>query len=224
MTVIDGALSSLMNTNDLAGAQKTKKNELSKDDFMKLFLTQLKLQDPMKPTTNSEMMEQMAQMTSLSSAQDLSKTINSLNQNMSKSQVLEASQLIGKSVQLPSKVAHLSDINGMNGSVVLPAPSNDVTVSITDNNNQVVKSIKLNAMSSGVMDFKWDGMDANGNKMKSDYYNISASATINGKQVAVPTAGTFPVNSVAFDQNNSAVILNLEGIGGVGMNDIIKIV
>ena len=53
---------------------------------------------------------------------------------------------------------------------------------------------------------------------------MSASAVINGNATSVPTAGTFRVNSVGLDQNNSEVILNVEGKGGVGMSDIIKIV
>ncbi|MDR3476560.1 MAG: flagellar hook assembly protein FlgD [Gammaproteobacteria bacterium] len=223
MTVIDTKVRAALN-GSMDTAEGPKKNELSKDDFMKLFLTQLRMQDPLKPTSNSEMMQQMAQFTSLSSAQELQKTIKGLNANMGKSQVLEASQLIGKNVQMPSKSAYLSGEKGLEGSVIMPAASNALSVTITDSNNQVVKTINLSAPSSGVVDFKWDGLDAEGNQLNPDYYHLSASAMINGESVAVPTAGTFRVNSVGLDQNNGGVILNLDGMGGVGMNDIIKIV
>ena len=223
MTNIDTTLLSDINAQGQDNKTK-KKNEIDQEGFMKLFLTQLKLQDPMKPTSNTEMMQQMAQMTSLSSSQELEKTINSLSSNLGSSQVLQASQLIGHSVQLPSKVAELSDTKGLNGSVIMPTASNNIVVSITDPNNQVVKTINLNAGSSGVVDFHWDGLDADGNKLNPNFYTISASAAIDGKQVAVPTAGTFSVNSVAMDQKDNSVILNLSGMGGVKMNDIIKIV
>ncbi len=41
-------------------------------------------------------------MTSLSSTQELEKTIKSLNSNLTRSQMLEATQLIGKEVQIPT--------------------------------------------------------------------------------------------------------------------------
>jgi flagellar basal-body rod modification protein FlgD len=224
MTIIDTKLRAALNGSEADIAEGRKKNELSRDDFMKLFLTQLRMQDPLKPTSNTEMMQQMAQFTSLSSAQELQKTIKSLDVNMGKSQVLEASQLIGKEVQMPSKTAYLSGTSGLAGSVVMPAASNAIAVTITDANNQVVKTVNLTAPSSGVVDFRWDGLDADGKKLNPDYYHLSASAMINGEAVAVPTAGTFRVNSVALDQTTGGAILNLEGMGGVGMNDIIKIV
>lgn len=224
MTAIDTKLRSVLNGPEIETAETHKKNELSKDDFMKLFLTQLRMQDPLKPTSNSEMMQQMAQFTSLSSAQELQKTIKNLDLNMGKSQVLEASQLIGKNVQMPSKNAYLSAANGLSGSVIVPSASNAITVTITDANNQVVKTVNLNSPSAGVVDFRWDGLDADGNQLSAAYYHLSATAMMDGKAVAVPTAATFRVNSVALDQNNGGAILNLEGMGGVGMNDIIKII
>jgi flagellar basal-body rod modification protein FlgD len=198
--------------------------ELSKDNFIKLFLTQLKMQSPLKPLQSSEMMQQMSQLTSLSATQELEKTIKSLNANLGKSQVLQASQLIGKKIQLLNNTSPLTPLDGLSGSIVLPSAAQDLTVMIKDKNENVVKTIKLgDVASNGLVDFKWDGKDEAGNLVQADFYKISATGNLNGQITQLPTAGTFKVNSVGLDNRTDGVILNLEGIGGVNMEDVIKI-
>lgn len=203
--------------------RKIAQTQMSPDDFMKLFLKQLQMQDPMKPMDNTAMLQQMAEMGQLSSSKELNQTIKSMNLNMGKTQVLAASQLVGKKAQFPSNVSPLVDGEGLSGSVILPQPVTDVTITIKDKSGNVIKTIKLPASGSGVVDFKWDGLDADGKQLPADFYNISASATVKGAQVAVPTAGTFKINSVALNPNTGEVILNADGIGGMSMNDLIKI-
>jgi flagellar basal-body rod modification protein FlgD len=198
--------------------------ELSKDDFIRLFLTQLRVQSPLKPLQSSEMMQQMSQLTSLSATQELEKTIKNLNGNMGKSQVLQASQLIGKKVQLLNGLSPLSAAEGLGGSVVLPGDCRDVTVTIKDKSDKVVKTIKLgDNPASGLLDFSWNGMDEEGKALNPDFYKISAMATVNGQQTQLATTGTFKINSVGLDTKSDGVIINVDGIGGVKMEEIIKI-
>jgi flagellar basal-body rod modification protein FlgD len=201
---------------------------LSQDDFMKLFLAQMKTQSPLKPFDSGEMMSQMSQLTSLSATQGLEKSIKMMNANLGRSQMVQATQLIGKKVAIVSEKAPLNysadgKIEGLDGSVILPAASNGATVEIKDANNKVVRTITLPASNSGLQDFHWDGMDAEGKPMPKDYYTISAKANINGNTEDVYTAGVFRINSVTMDRQTSQVILNVDGMGGMDMGDIIKI-
>jgi flagellar basal-body rod modification protein FlgD len=204
-------------------ARKLQRTQMGPDDFMTLFLTQLKMQDPLKPMDNTAMLQQMAELGQLSSSKELNATIKSMNVNMGKTQIMAASQLVNRHAQFPSGVSPLVDGDGMGGSVVLGQPVSDVTITIKDKTDHVLKTIKLPASGTGVVDFHWDGLDDSGNKVAPDFYNISASATVDGKQVAVPTAGTFKINSVALNPNTGEVILNVEGLGGMSMNNLIKI-
>src|SRR4051812_44435451 len=52
-------------TGDPRRATGKKKNELGKDDFMKLMSAQLKYQDPINPMKNEEMAAQLAQFSAL---------------------------------------------------------------------------------------------------------------------------------------------------------------
>jgi flagellar basal-body rod modification protein FlgD len=202
---------------------KISKTQLKPDDFMKLMLAQLRMQNPLKPYDNSAMLQNMAQISSLNATKDLQASIQNLDTNMGKSQVLSASQLVGRKANFPSDVSPLVEGDGLSGSVIVPGQATEVTVTIKDKNGQDVKTIKLGATGSGVADFKWDGMDADGKKMDPDFYKISASATIDGKQVQILTAGTFKINSVALNPRTNEVILNVDGLGGMKMNEILKI-
>lgn len=196
---------------------------LQKEDFMRLMMKQMLSQDPTKPMDNSQMMQQMSQLASLSATEDLGRTVKMLNLNLGNSQVLSATQLIGKRVAVASHSAQLDAKDGLSGSVVVPGEASDITVEIQDENKKVVKTITLPASSHGLVDFHWDGKDAEGNMMKDGFYNISAKATIAGKSQDVPTAGFFKVNSVTLDRQTASLILNLDGAGGLGMDSIIKI-
>ena len=56
---------------------KAAKNELSKDAFLQLMVTQLKYQDPLNPTSDKEFLAQMAQFTSLEQMQNMNAAMNS---------------------------------------------------------------------------------------------------------------------------------------------------
>ena len=65
------------------------------DMFMTLFLKELETQDPLEPTSNSEMLAQMAQFNSLTELQNINKNLGNLNSDNS---LADASNLIGKYV------------------------------------------------------------------------------------------------------------------------------
>ncbi|MBM3460687.1 MAG: hypothetical protein FJX76_01145 [Armatimonadetes bacterium] len=82
---------------DYKTPQQPGNKTLGKDDFLKLFLTQLKHQDPEKAQDQSQMLAQMAQFTSLEQMQNLNKTQESAN---AASQLGAASNLIGRTISV----------------------------------------------------------------------------------------------------------------------------
>lgn len=67
----------------------TTKNDLDKDAFLQLLVTQMRYQDPLNPTTDQQFLAQMAQFTALEQMQNLNKT----------NEISQAYALIGKTVQ-----------------------------------------------------------------------------------------------------------------------------
>jgi flagellar basal-body rod modification protein FlgD len=71
------------------------KGSLQSGDFLKLLITELQNQDPTKPMSNQDMLNQVSQISSLQSQTDLSTTLKDLT---AKNQISTGSGLIGKQV------------------------------------------------------------------------------------------------------------------------------
>ena len=75
---------------------------LGKEAFLELLVTQLKNQDPLNPTSNEDMIAQLAQFSSLEEMQNLNENILGLavlqQSNALLAQLTDSSALIGKSV------------------------------------------------------------------------------------------------------------------------------
>ena len=207
--------------------------ELKKQDFIRLLLKEVTSQSPLKPYETSQMLQQMAQLSSLSSSEELSGTIKALandlkqnqaefNETVTKNQLLTASQMIGKTVLVPSDVAPMEKPQGLKGSVVLTSPAASVKIEIKNEQNEVVKTINLGASSAGVLDFNWDGLGEDKKFAQEGLYSLKATAMQEGKEVNLITAGSFKVNSVTRDPKTTSIIFNVDGMGGVPMDNIIK--
>ncbi|MCM3699139.1 flagellar hook capping FlgD N-terminal domain-containing protein [Paenibacillus macerans] len=71
----------------------TKSNELGKDDFLKLMITQLQYQDPLSPMDNAQFVAQTAQFTSLEQLVNISDQLAAMQESLG-----NESGLIGKKV------------------------------------------------------------------------------------------------------------------------------
>ena len=72
-------------------------NGIGQEDFLKILLTQLSYQDPLKPMDNQEFIAQMAQFTTLEQTKQLNDRIDSLLSIESSNQSIG---LIGKTVEI----------------------------------------------------------------------------------------------------------------------------
>lgn len=221
MSMIDNVAEARQSTSSMG--EQLRETQLSQDGFLKLLLAQLRMQSPTSPFDSSTMMQQIAQLTGLSSAQELEKTVKTLAESMGTSQILEASRLVGQHVQIPSEKCPLVQGEDLKAAVIVPKGVDSIDVTIRDANDQIVKTMHLGAPSDGVLDFTWDGMNMSNQPMAPGYYKVSATSILNGQNTALPVAGTFKVNSVAQDRLGKGIILNVDGLGGVNMQDIIKI-
>ena len=80
-----------------SSASATQANPMGMEDFLKILLTQLTYQDPLKPMDNQEFMAQMAQFTSLEQTQQLNEKMSTLITNQA---ALQSVGLIGRTVDI----------------------------------------------------------------------------------------------------------------------------
>jgi len=94
MSAID-SLFSAPTTSASVAANSDRLNDLTMSDFIKMMVAQLENQDPMNPMSNTEMLQQISQMRSITSSDRLTTSIESLSLGQALS---TASSLIGKTV------------------------------------------------------------------------------------------------------------------------------
>ncbi|QNB08831.1 flagellar hook capping protein [Herbaspirillum frisingense] len=87
-----------MAIDSVSGSSATSQaSSLNMQDFLKILLTQLNYQDPMKPMDNQEFMGQLAQFTALEQTQQLNTKIDQL---ISTQAALQSVGLIGRTVDV----------------------------------------------------------------------------------------------------------------------------
>ena len=88
-----------MNIGAIAGAADASGSSatLGLQDFMKILLTQLTYQDPLKPMDNQAFMAQMAQFSALEQSQQLNERVQQLLENQA---ALQSIGLLGRSVDV----------------------------------------------------------------------------------------------------------------------------
>lgn len=95
-----------MSIDAIGGAAATvPANALGLQDFMKILLTQLTYQDPLKPLDNQEFMAQMAQFTALEQTQRLNDKVQQMIQNQA---ALQSVGLIGRTVEVTTETGRTS--------------------------------------------------------------------------------------------------------------------
>ncbi|MDR2637874.1 MAG: flagellar hook assembly protein FlgD [Zoogloeaceae bacterium] len=160
------------------------------DRFMTLFLTQLRHQDPLNPMENAEMTSQLAQMNMVSGLENLNVTMKTLLSSYGEALSLQAANLVGKNVLVPGNSMTLGEQGALFG-IQLKGPADQVEVTISDQNGNVVAKQSLGQQEAGSLAFFWDGTDSEGNSI------IEASKTVdeNGEVHFTPSQYTFTVSA-----------------------------
>lgn len=226
------------NTNifsDLGLANKSeeepKSNELGQKAFLELMITQMENQDPLSPQDNSEFIAQLAQFSSVESLDKLNNNFDSFTNNFVANQALQASTLVGRSVTVPTDVAHLSVGNVVNGSVDIPSSSGDVSINIYTEGGELVDQFSLGTQPAGELVLRWDGLNLEANGEIVDHsiqnpeglpvgnYRFEVTTRIDGEATELDTALSANVNSVTVGVNGG-LTLNLAGVGAVSLADV----
>jgi flagellar basal-body rod modification protein FlgD len=89
-----------------SSAATAPKKELGKEDFLQLFTTQLRAQNPLKPMDSTEFTSQMAQFSSLEQLTNINTNLNNLLLFQNSLQNVSATGMIGKRVALANDEIH----------------------------------------------------------------------------------------------------------------------
>ena len=192
-----------------AGLKTTGKKELGRDDFMKLFITQLQFQDPMKPMDSYEMASQMAQFSSMDATMKMAENMEKLLDYQKSQNNLQLLGLIGKSVQVAGNEF------AVKGGAVPPAEfslgnSADLClVNIYDAAGHVVRTLNLGRTEYGSHAVEWDGKDFSGKTVADGKYRYEVDAVDGaGQQVEVDYLTTGTVTGLDFTSGAATVTVD----------------
>ena len=223
-------MSSIPTNNDLFGAlglnapaqqASKKKDTLDQADFLRLMTTQLQHQDPLKPMDNSQMVAQMAQLSTVQGISDLNSAVSGFQQSMAGDQILKGAALVGHQVLVPSEQLSLQADGGADGILAAPG-SGTVTIDIRNADGVKVTTLNVAADASGEVPFHWDGTDASGKQMPAGTYSVTATHTdSDGTQSTLSTYVEAEVESVTV--GSDGLYLNLKGLGAAPLDYVLRV-
>ena len=198
-------------------------DELGQAEFLELMTAQLRFQDPLQPMENGDFLGQMAQFGTVSGINELNSTFNTMSSSFQSNQALQASTLVGRRVMVPSQSAFLNDAEAIKGSVELEQPASKVVITVKKGAGQLVHRQELGIQQAGLVDFEWNGQDADGNSLPGGQYQIGAEV-YRGAEVTAGTMYTVvDVESVTLGAGGQDLTLSVSGLGDIDMSQVRKI-
>ena len=198
-------------------------NELQLEDFLNLMVTELTHQDPFKPMDNSELASQISQFATVSGIDQLNESFAGLSGSLVSDQSLQAANLVGRQVLVPTNSGYLENGGSIDGIVGLDSRASEVTVGIYSATGALLREINLGTQPKGEVNFSWDGLMDNGDYAPPGKYQLSAEATIDGDPIAPYLLTQASVNSVSIGAPGQGLALNLKGLGAISFNDVAEI-
>jgi flagellar basal-body rod modification protein FlgD len=180
----------------------------------------LQNQDPTDPLDNSEMVTQLAQISTISSIESLGTTAETISSQISASESLQASALVGNGVLIDGNTIKVASGEATTFGVTLASDADDVTVTISDSSGNVVRTLDEEDMSAGTQTLSWDGLQDDGTTAADGAYTFTVAATADDAAVT-STALTYALVTGVTTDSSNAVALDLGGVNdNVALSDI----
>ena len=198
------------------------KSGMGQKDFLTLFTTQLKNQDPLDPVKNEAFVAQLAQFSQLEATTNMSTTLTDFVTSMSNNQITTSANLLGKKVSVPDGPAQLSDGQPIQGIVSLPTGAQGVQFQVFDDKGGLVNTQILGGQVAGDMTWTWDGVNDAGNVLPDGNYRFVATAVVQGK-TSNPKVSTMAKVIGISQQADKSMLLQIQGGKSVKLADVTRI-
>lgn len=189
-------------------------NQLGKDAFMNLLLTQMKNQDPTNPMKSHEMAAQLAQFTSLEKLNNINEGIEKLRKDNRPDHNFQALAFIGKSVSMDnSKIARTDENESHQLHFNLAADAMKANIEIKDANGNVVRTMEMKNLKSGVNQLTWNGKSDDGTTCAKGDYTLAVEAIgSNGKKIYAQTKAEGIITGVNFTAHGPELLIGKQVI------------
>lgn len=189
-------------------------NEMGKDAFLNLLVTQLRYQDPLNPTADTQFVAQLAQFSSLETSQSMEKSISGLSENMNEFMTLQTlnsqSTVNAQSVGLLGKTVRVSnpEITYAGSPVTVNVQANDgrsvVYAAVKNAEGKTVSFDKIQLENSNDTTYTWDGLTDENAMASNGKYTIEILDDYQAKTVgSVYVEGN--VDAIRYTENGANV-------------------
>jgi len=196
----------------LDGVGLNPKSVLSKDDFLKLLITQLQYQDPTSPMDTEKILSQTSELASLETQQNTNKALETLAASFKQNKNFAAVASIGKYAKLDSAIKLTKNQDGsmkpVSFTLDFAEDAKSGQIEIYDEQNRLVKIMKIDESSKGKHSFTWKGLtDAGENAKAGDYKIVANYVNPDGVNLSADF-GSYKIQSVKFEDNKTYLKLN----------------
>ena len=152
------------------------KNKLDKDDFLKLFVAQLKNQDPLKPDDAAQMAAQLAQFNGLEQMMNVNKNLEQMTRLQENGQAVSLLDYVGKEVTIEGGRLMMDKGKLSDATYNIDQPTAGAELEVRDSAGIVVATRPLGVMQPGEHKIEWDGLTKDGEKTKDGLYTFAVVA------------------------------------------------
>jgi flagellar basal-body rod modification protein FlgD len=173
------------------------------DQFLTLFIAQIKNQDPLSPLDSAEFTAQLAQFTSVEQLYGMNDSLSDIKETLSdQSGQQDLIALIGKTVKADGNTISVEDGVVLSGCYHLDETA-DTSVSVYDSNGLKIRTLYSGWKEKGEYDINWDGRDESGEIVPDGTYTFEITARDeNGFYVPANTYISGEVTGVTYNYGN----------------------
>ncbi|RMH05422.1 MAG: hypothetical protein D6704_09615 [Nitrospirae bacterium] len=187
---------------------ESKSNELNRDTFLRLFITQLQNQNPLNPATSEEFVAQLAQFTALEQTTKTATLIQELIDQGKQRERVDLINFIGHDVTAVGDTIQVTDATSTSLTYDLQSEASTVAVVISDALGNEVRTLQFGPQAAGRHVVDWDGLDDQGSPVPLGTYRFEVQAVgPDGLAVATTTFLREKVVSVSWEADQAELLL-----------------
>jgi flagellar basal-body rod modification protein FlgD len=211
--------SGIVKYEDYQAQQKNKptSEQMGQTQFLTLFTTQLKNQNPLDPVKNEAFVAQLAQFSQLEATTAMKTSMQNLVSSLANDRLLGATSLIGKTVAVPDGPVTVTDSTVSQGVVNLPTGADGIKLQVYNDKGILVRTQIIGAQPVGDFTIAWDGMTDGGNAAPNGTYRYVANVNSKGS-VTKPTVNTYAAVQGVTSAGTADGAMLLEVAGGKTVN------
>ncbi len=189
--------------------------------FLTLLTTQMTNQDPTAPMDTNTMVQQLAEMSTVSGITEMNQSMQTLTTDLTGNRIGDAASWIGKAALLSSTTAMPLSNGGYAGEINLPSDATSMNVSLIDSSGNTVYTQTLTNQAAGTVNFAWDGTKSDGTTASGP---LSVKVSASGSAGAIsPTVSTWStITGVQSPAGGSSAELTTT-LGTVAPTDVLSL-